>query len=599
MQYVMRVWKHALVLVADVLMIAIGYWLAFMLRFDGRIPQAYFDMFAQTLPLVLGIRFLCLWYFGLHRGLWRYASMRDLMAILRAATAGTVVIAVAIWLTTSWHGFPRSVIATDWMLRIVICGGSRFVIKVAKKLESGQGLALASDVQRVLLVGAGDTGAMIAREMLLRTELGCMPIGFIDNNAGKLHRTIHRLPVLGKTSQLPAIIRKHRVQQVVLTVPSMEGPVVRSIVHVCQSLGVRCRTVPSFADIVNRDVKVQELREINIDDLLRRDVVQLNEGQPRTRFAGKRILITGAAGSIGSELCRQAALCGPDELILFEQNETGLFFIESELRDEYPNLATNAQIGDICDRARVDEVFQQCQPDIVFHAAAYKHVPLMEKHPQQAILNNVIGTRILAKSAVEYDVEEFVMLSTDKAVSPASVMGCTKRAAELYIQALVKRGGTRFMAVRFGNVLGSQGSVVPIFQKQIAEGGPVTVTHPQMSRYFMTISEAAGLVIRASSIGKGGEIFVLDMGKQVKIVDLAEEMIKLSGYEPGRDIEIVYTGTRPGEKLYEELLSENEKPEQTEDNRIMMLRPGIDFATFPRELQNSKEPFASNRLTNS
>jgi len=408
-------------------------------------------------------------------------------------------------------------------------------------------------LKRFLIVGAGDAGEALLREIMRMRFEQYDVVGFIDDDLAKQGFNIHGISVLGTVEQLAQICQKEKIDEIAIAMPSATHKELRRVVQICQGTKIRFRTVPSITDIASGRFKVSEIRDVDIDDLLGRDVVQLELDMIERFLKDKVILVTGAGGSIGSEMCRQVCNFGPKQLLLIEQAENPLFYIERELRDSFPDVATEALVCNITNRARVEQVFEKYRPEVVIHAAAHKHVPLMETNPGEAVKNNIVGTRNVADAADAYGAGDFVMISTDKAVNPTSIMGSSKRVAEMYIQDLNNTSKTHFVTVRFGNVLGSEGSVVPIFNKQIAAGGPVTITHPEMKRYFMTIPEASQLVLQAATMGQGGEIFVLDMGEPVRIVDLAKELITLSGFRPGEDIEMVFTGLRPGEKLFEEL----------------------------------------------
>ncbi|MFH1847760.1 MAG: nucleoside-diphosphate sugar epimerase/dehydratase, partial [Candidatus Omnitrophota bacterium] len=563
-----RGWQENLVLVSDTVIIALSYIAAYFIRFDG-MPQAqYVDMMVRTLPFVLIIRLAALFYFKLNTSMWQYASMKDLAQIIKAVTVSSVlIVAIAMVIQV---GHPRSIFIIDWLILVIALSGTRFMIRLTRPIRSRQKNGNGRR-KKVLVVGAGDAGEMIAREMVYRYSHNYEVVGLIDDNPRKQRKQIHGVPVLGAGPDIPAIVRERNVEEIIIAIPSATSDQKRSIVDYCIKSGVKYRTVPNMSDLVDGTVKVKELREVRLEDLIGRDEMLLDRQKITEYIKGKVVLITGAGGSIGSELCRQVARLGPDKLILFEKAENPLFYIDMELGQFFKGLKKVPVVGDICDRARVEDVFSERKPHIVFHAAAHKHVPLMETNGMEAIKNNVFGTKILAEVADKCGIEKFIMLSTDKAVAPTSLMGVSKRAAELYITSLADKSATKFMAVRFGNVLGSEGSVVPAFKKMIEKGGPITITHPDITRYFMTIPEAAALVMEAGLMGQGGEIFILEMGKQIKILDLAHDMIRLSGLEPDKDIKIVFTGLRPGEKMYEALVAEDEKLLKTPQEKIMIV----------------------------
>uniref|UniRef100_UPI002ACEC9D0 polysaccharide biosynthesis protein n=1 Tax=Anaerolinea sp. TaxID=1872519 RepID=UPI002ACEC9D0 len=468
-------------------------------------------------------------------------------------------------------GFPRSVLIIDFFLSVFAAGGLRFTLRllaesrINQAIQEGAGLR---QPQKVLIVGAGDAGALVVRELQKNPQLNLIPIGFLDDNPAKQRQQIYGVPVVGTLSDLEKVIDQTRAQQVIIAIPSAAGRVVRLVADACRAKGVPFRTMPGIYELLGGTVSVSRLREVDITDLLRRNPVQIDESLVGATLSGKVVLITGAGGSIGRELCRQVARWGPSELILLGHGENSIFEALMELRENFPSLLFRPVIADVRDYGRIRNVFLRHRPEIVFHAAAHKHVPLMELNVEEAVTNNVLGTMNVVSAALESGVERLVMVSTDKAIRPANIMGATKRLAEMIVLDAARRSGRSYSVVRFGNVLGSRGSVVPLFKRQIARGGPVTVTHPEMRRYFMTIPEAVHLVLQASAMGEGGETFVLNMGEQIRILDLAEDLIRLSGLEPGKDIEIVFTGIRPGEKLSEDLWDEGVPIEKTEHPEI-------------------------------
>ncbi len=516
-------------------------------------------------------------FFKQYRGWWRYVSISDLLGILRAALVSTLII-VAIWFVVMLripavrHALPagiadisQGVFMADLFGTILLPAGLRMIIRLYhEEFRTVEGRRL----KRFLIIGAGDAGEALLREIHRMPVIDYDVIGFIDDDPIKQGINIHGIPVLGTVDELPTICKQRNIEEIAIAIPSATRPQLRRVIQVCEGTKIRFRTVPSITDIASGKLRVSQIRDVDINDLLGREVVQLDLDLIEAFASGKTILVTGAGGSIGSEMCRQICQFRPQSLLLVEQAENPLFYIERDLRRQFPDLLLRPIICDITDRRRVEDIFSRHQPQIVIHAAAHKHVPLMELNPSEAIKNNVLGTQVVADAAHASDATHFVMISTDKAVNPTSIMGSSKRIAEMYIQDLSRTSKTQFITVRFGNVLASEGSVVPIFKKQIAEGGPVTVTHPEMKRYFMTIPEASQLVLQAATMGKGGEIFVLDMGDPVKIVDLAKELITLSGFRPGEDIEITFTGPRPGEKLFEELRIEGEGMQRTRHPKI-------------------------------
>ncbi len=570
-------YRRALVVLVHLVLWSGALVLALALRFEFEVPAPYFRLLPKLLALSLGIRALVHWKLGLFHGLWRYSGSRDLRSLLWAATLSSICYAAA-WAFLDARIFPRSIFVLDWAFSILIVGGLRFGIRTIREVTI-QNAMPKSDAprRRLLIVGAGDAGEMLMREIVRIYRNRYEPIGFLDDSAHKQGERIHGVPVLGPIDTITEVVRREQIDEIILAIPSLSGREMRNIVELCRPTGVHMRTLPGVDGLIDGRVTVNQLTEVNIEDLLRREPVKLDLEALGHAFAGRVVLVTGAGGSIGSELCRQVCRFAPKRLVLVEQAENSLFHVERALRAEYPDIEIVPYIADICDSKRLEAIFSAERPQAVFHAAAHKHVPLMEANPGEAIKNNVFGTRKVADLAHQFGVERFVMVSTDKAVNPTSLMGVSKRVAEIYVQSLSQRSKTHFITVRFGNVLGSAGSVVPIFREQIAKGGPVTVTHPEMRRYFMTIPEACQLVLQAGAMGQGGEIFVLDMGEPVKIVDLARDLIRLSGLNPDSDIEIKFTGMRPGEKLFEELAVDEESVEKTKHPKIFVGR----FRPYP------------------
>ncbi|MCL1853651.1 MAG: polysaccharide biosynthesis protein [Peptococcaceae bacterium] len=570
------------------------------------------DMFADYRltyiysAIVATIALLVVFYFmGLYRSIWRYASVRELVSVTMGSFVGVAVMVIVVYGISqiepaapdveAIQRMPHSVSVLCWFSVTALIGLSRFVPRVQQLgifIREGGGAVSAqcSDIKRVLIVGAGDAGALALRELRNYPEQARVAVGFVDDNADKQRLRLQGIPVLGKRHDIPRLVEKHEIQEIIVALPSVTGEPLREIITICQDTSVALKILPRVYDIFSGDVTVNKMRQIEVEDLLQRDAVSLDLGEVAGYLKDQVVLVTGAGGSIGSELCRQLIGFAPAKLILTGHGENTIFDIEQELaayirknpQKTWPVLET--EIMDIRDKSKVNRVLQRYRPGVVFHAAAHKHVPLMEKNPEQALLNNVLGTNILAQAADAAGVKRFVLISSDKAVNPTSVMGATKRVAEMLIQDLSARSETVFTAVRFGNVLGSRGSVVPTFRRQIAAGGPVTVTDPEMTRYFMTIPEASQLVIQAGAMAQGGEIFILDMGSPVKIVDLAKDLIRLSGLKEGRDIEIVFTGMRPGEKLYEELLTSEEGTRSTRHKRIFVAKANDINSEGLREL---------------
>lgn len=543
--------KNRYVLLADLPLIGLAAWGAFTARFDWR----FFDSRPEFVPYLLAaiiIKPIVFWALGMYRRYWRYTSTQDLAVVFTAVSASSLAMAilVAVGLRTVIDEFSRVVVINDWVLTLATAGGLRVAIRIIgdsfNRSPAGKGVA-----RRVLIIGAGAAGNIVAREMRRNPQLGMEPAGFLDDDPQKIGKHVAGLRVFGATTTLPDVIEAHRVGSVVIAMPTAPGRVLRTIVEMCRDAGVKSQTIPGVFELLDGHVSIGRLRNVEIADLLRRSPVR-GDSRAGEFAAGRVVLITGAGGSIGSELSRQIAGVSPSRLVLLGHGENSIFDIESMIRMTFPDVATSSIVADIRDDTRLEQVFSQVKPHIVFHAAAHKHVPLMEENPEEAITNNVIGTRNVVAQALRVGTERFVLISTDKAVAPSSVMGASKRVAEAIVRRAAEASGRAFVVVRFGNVLGSRGSVVNTFKRQIEQGGPLTVTHPDMTRFFMTIPEAVHLVLQASGTGTGGELFVLDMGEPVKVVDLAKDLIKLSGLDED-EIPIVFTGVRRGEKLEEEL----------------------------------------------
>lgn len=569
MPNVLLAYRRPFVVVVHLVMWSVALYGAFLLRFEFDIPETYRKAFPAWLGLLLVVRMAVHFWFGLFHGLWRYSSSRDLVALVKAALVSTALFALVVWFVGP-PGLPRTVIVMDFVGSIVVVGGVRFTVRALRELAVQVSHGGTGAKRRLLVAGAGDAGEMLMREITRVYAQRYLPVGFVDDNPRKVGERIHGVPVLGPISKVPEYVAAHEVDEVVVAMPSVSGAEMRRIVELCTSSGASIRTVPGVDGLIDGRVTVSQLQHVRIEDLLGRAPVRLDMDEISRELGSKVVLVTGAGGSIGSELCRQTARFGPARIVLVEQAENSLFHVHRALLNEFPGVNVVPVIGDICDSRRMEVVFAEHRPHIVLHAAAHKHVPMMEENPGEAIKNNVFGTKKIADLAVSSGTQKFVMVSTDKAVNPTSIMGASKRVAEIYVQALSQRSDTHFITVRFGNVLGSAGSVIPLFQEQIASGGPLTITHPEMRRYFMTIPEASQLILQAGAMGSGGEIFVLDMGEPVRIVDLARDLIRLSGLVPDEDIELKFTGMRPGEKLFEELATDDEHADKTKHPKIFV-----------------------------
>jgi len=550
--------RNRFVLIGDIALIVVSVLGSFALRLNVEELPFYFPAVVLMSVVALVIKIPVYFFFGLYRRLWIYASTGELRLITVAVTTASVltsgVMALLIVTRNVYPGMPRSALGIDWLLSLVLIGGSRFALRILA--EQSMSARSSGKSKRAIIIGAGDAGALVVRELQKTSQLNLIPVGFLDDDPAKQKHSIHGVTVIGTVSDLSSAIDLHHVDEVIIAIPSAPGQLVRAINDVCRVKGIPSRTMPGIYELIGGKVSVNRLREVDITDLLRREPVRVNDEAVGAALEGKRVLVTGAGGSIGRELCRQIARRNPSELVLLGHGENSIFEILLELNQDYPNLSLSPVIADIRNAERLAQIFAQHQPQVVFHAAAHKHVPLMEVNIVEAITNNVIGTRNVVQAALSQNVERFVLISTDKAVRPSSIYGATKRLAEMIVLDASRSTPHAFSVVRFGNVLGSRGSIIPIFKNQIAGGGPVTITHPDMYRFFMTIPEAVYLVLQAASMENGGETFVLNMGEPVRILDLAEDLIRLSGLEPHRDIEISYTGIRAGEKLTEELWDE-------------------------------------------
>jgi FlaA1/EpsC-like NDP-sugar epimerase len=572
--------RTTLAVLHDAVAAAIAWSLAYLLRFNFELPRAFAIELKHTIVWVVLIQLIIFWRFKLYRGIWRYASTTDLRRIFLAVLLSAAVVPLTFLMLRLDLVIPRSVMVINPLLLILMMGGSRFAYRMWKEHGLYGGFKLTGEP--VLVLGAGDAAANLAKELVKKGDWRL--VGILDDDTNTHGRTVNGVHVLGSLDSLPYWAEKLSINQVIIAMPSSSHQQRKRAIQLCNQANVRALTVPSFDDLMTGKVSVSQLRAIELDDLLGRDPVVLDDAGLHDLLTGKIVMVTGAGGSIGSELCRQIARYAPEKLILYELNEYSLYLLEQELAQRKLEVKVVCLMGSVCDAERLNEVMTTYKPVVFFHAAAYKHVPMVEQHNAwQGIRNNVLGTLTAARAAQQHGIEKFVMISTDKAVNPTNVMGASKRLAEMVCQALQPSGNTRFVMVRFGNVLGSTGSVIPKFRAQIAHGGPVTVTHPEITRYFMSIPEAAQLVLQAGLMGNGGEIFVLDMGEPVKIVDLAKDLIRLSGFSE-EEIRIEYSGLRPGEKLYEELLADNEHTLPTPHPKLRIARAMQADAGWLQEL---------------
>ena len=572
-------YQVALFMLADTGLIFLSLFGAILLRFDFIIPTGFVAQYLSWLTIILSVKLACFWIYNLYKGMFRYTSLWDVTNIVKANILASVTIILVFGFFQGFGGFPRSLFIIDYVLSTILIGFSRVSVRIYYShyfRDTKQDRYNSSDEKRktrLILIGAGRTGEKIAREILTTPQIGYQIVGFLDDNSRKKGATLHGVKVFGKVADYGNI--PFAFDEFLITAPSATGAEMRNIVKYCKEARKPYKTVPDLSEIIDDNVTVKMIRDVSYVDLLGREEIQLDTKSIKDFIRGKRVLVTGAGGSIGSELVRQCFQFEPAMVILFDNSEYNLFNVQQELSAQNQKAFTSCVLGSVRDRRTIDNMLHDYKPHVILHAAAYKHVPLQEDHPWEAINTNVLGTMNLIDSAVYHEVEKFVLVSTDKAVHPVNVMGATKRLDEIMIQVANRMGKTSFMAVRFGNVLGSSGSVIPIFEKQIKAGGPVKITHPDMIRYFMSIPEAAQLILQASAMTEGrGQIYVLDMGRPVKIKDMAYDLIRLSGFEPEKDIPIVYTGVRPGEKLYEELAFDGEIFSKTKHGKIMILNNG-------------------------
>lgn len=582
------------VFLLDTILIGLAISLAFLLRFDFSIPSTEFHLFWECLIVVLVVKPMVFTSLGFYNSLWRYASLQDAIELLKGTALASVLSIFVVLYIRQFTPVPRSIFLLDGLLLLMLVAASRLIWRVYRETYI---VTKNCGGPRTLIIGAGEAGSLLLKEIRRQSQQPYNIVGMVDDDQEKKGMKLHGVPVLGGTEQLKSLILAHDVEGVIIAMPSAKSSTIRSIVDSCKNANIKYKTLPNIGELIDGTLSISQIKNVEIEDLLGRDSVMLDRDEIRNYLTGKRVLVTGAGGSIGSEICRQITKFKPKKLILLDQSETPLYEIEKELAANFPDLLILPLIADIRDREGVNSLFKEFSPEVVFHAAAYKHVPMMEYNPAQAVLNNVFGTRNIADAAHRFHVRNCVMISTDKAVNPTNVMGATKRAAEIYIQALALTSATKFTTVRFGNVLGSNGSVIPLFKSQIAKGGPVTVTDKRVIRYFMTIPEATQLVLQAGSMVHAGDILLLDMGEPIRILDLAEELIRLSGLIPYEEIDIVITGLRPGEKLFEELLIEGEGVIPTTHDKIKALSPvRIDSSLLKIELDTLFEAARANSV---
>lgn len=585
--------KRLLVIFYDLLTVPAAWLAAYWIRYNlSDVPEHIWLDALHFLPTVIIVQLITFWVYGLYRGHWRFASLHDLVRICRSVVVGTIAIFLIAYFIMGyffpWLGSPpRSVYPLYVILLVFLLGGARLLYRWLKESRWDK-----SDGEKVMIVGAGLAGESLVRDLQRDVNRQYFPVCFVDDDASKLGTDILGIRIRGRIKDIPALAEKYDVQQILIAIPAATAEQMRDIVDNCSQTQVPYRTLPGLSSLASGKVSIKDLRDVAVEDLLGREPIDINDASLQTAFSNKKVLVTGGGGSIGSELCRQIAFLGPKQLVIVEHSEFNLYQVEMELRQSFPDLPLVPCLCSITAADEVDKILARFKPDVIFHAAAYKHVPLLESQALVAVKNNILGTQVMAQAADHHNVEKFVLVSTDKAVNPANVMGASKRVAEMFCQSLNAHSPTEYITVRFGNVLGSAGSVVPLFRKQLQRGGPITVTHPDITRYFMTIPEACQLILHASQLGHGGEIFVLDMGEPIKINYLAEQIIKLSGKKVGTDIEIKYTGLRPGEKLYEELFHDAEQLTETQNEKIFQATArNVDLQELKVKLAALEEAF--------
>jgi FlaA1/EpsC-like NDP-sugar epimerase len=561
-------------IIADLILLVLSYFLAYVVRFEGNVVPELI-VIKKTIVFVVPCKLVIFYFFNLYRGMWRYTGVVDLINVIKAVAVSSLIIIAVILAYAGFKGYSRSVFIIDAVFSIFFIGGTRLLIRLVLTNVAGHLVKnnVAENTKNLLIIGAGDAAEQVVREINSKPHMKYRIVGLVDDDKNKIGRLIHGIKVYGNINDLNEIVIRNDVNEILIAIPSASGKTMRRIVENCRSTNIHYKTLPGMGELIDGKVSIKRIRDISFKDLLGRPGVALENDNISEFLKNRTILITGAGGSIGSELCRQICKYEPSLLILFDASEVNLYSIQMELKHEISYIKYRAVLGRVEDSNLVNNVVKKYMPEVIFHAAAYKHVPLVERNPWEAVYSNIIGTYTVVRAAIAHNVERFILVSTDKAVRPTNVMGASKRVTEKIVQAQTS-GPTKFMAVRFGNVIGSSGSVIPLFRNQIQKGGPVTVTHPDITRFFMTIEEASQLILQAFTMGQGGEVFILEMGTPVKIVDMARDLIRLSGKEPDSEIEIKYTGLRPGEKLYEELITEGEGIIETDHEKIMVLKNG-------------------------
>ena len=566
----------------DACLVVIAYLLAYLLRFEGQIPQQEWKNFNATISYILPFKMFVFIYFGLYKGMWRYTSLVDLLNVLKAILTSSVLVVLAILFVYRFEGFPRSVFVIDGFLTFIFIGGIRVTIRLLlSEKESGLYFLFHSPFskgkitkpkKRLLIIGAGDAGEKMLREIRDNPRLNYEVIGFLDDDPKKRGMGIHGVQVLGSIPRIHDMAYRDEMDEILIATPSASAKQMHRIIEACEGTGLKSRTTPGIGELIDGKISFKSVREVSFEDLLGRDPVNLDMERIGSYLSDKVVLVSGAGGSIGTELCRQISLFAPKNIILLDKTENSLFHLEMEFRQRYPKVTITPVLGDVQNKPFLEKLFDASKPQVVFHAAAFKHVPIVELNPWEAVFNNILGTKNIVEMSHKFRIERFIMISTDKAVRPSSVMGATKRVAEMITSCYALSNPTRFVSVRFGNVIGSEGSVIHLFRKQIERFGPVTVTDPEITRYFMTIPESCKLILQAGALGEGGEIFILDMGTPIKILDMARDLVRRSGFKPDVDIEIKFIGLRPGEKLHEELITEGEGIVRTPYEKIFVLK---------------------------